>query len=459
MSYGLKFVQTIFIAAQLGPYFLGLWGFYLMLIEYYQYSMLGLQYSVNVELSVLEKDDAAHRKRAGTVIFNTLAMAVGFAMAYLLGSIALKFGFPELGSGYMLNRYVIIVMAIAMLNALATVFMNIYRSYDEFFEIGFTELTYTIVPFCAIFFFKDGQLIEWLLYLMLGARVIHIAMYVARFRFPNTPLFDLGLMRTLMVSGFGLMLFNISYNLFFMLSKAVVSASYAVETMGFFTFAFTITNAAVYGIQTLLFTIYSKLLYDFSRGGGPEETYTLVRKNAKAYNLAVSSVIFIIIGLLPALFYFFPQYSPVLPLLVMFLISRVIFTIGTMYGTLVFARKRQRDVVRYSLSLLLLSLPLMWAVGHFGLPLVWFGVLTVVYSMGYSVIQVLGARAVLGLQHSKMVVLLQNAEGRIMLPCVGCAALSVLGFHPWLWVMSFIFMAFNLKELRDNFKLMLELIK
>lgn len=458
LSYVLKFVLTIFIAAQLGPYHLGLWGFYLMIIEYYQYSLFGLQYSVNVDLSVIDKNTSTAEQQLGCISFNALLISAvlgGVYMAVAVFSVCL---FPQMGSEYELSSHLVPVVGIAVLNALATVFMNIYRSFDEFFEIGFSELTFTIVPFCALFLFSGSELIDWMLWLMLGARVLHIALYIVRFRFPLMWNPDAELSRHLLMSGFGLMLFNISYNLFFIISKSVVGANYAVEVMGQFTFAFTLTNAAVYGIQTMLFTVYSKLLYDFGSATGAEEIYDLVRGNARAYNLAVSTVIYLMMGALPVLFMVFPKFTAVLPLLVLFLVSRVIFTIGTMYGTLIFARKQQTQAVRYSLGLLLAAMPFMWLAGHFHAEIAVYGVITLIYSVGYAVLQLISARKVIGLQKPVAAVLFDNAAWTIILP--GLLAMVAVYFAPRYWLLGVpvLFFVLNLRSLQADLPKMLKLI-
>lgn len=458
LSYGLKFLQTVFIASQLGPYHLGLWGFYLLIIECYQYSLFGLQYSVNVNLSVLDKNDEDSGPSAGAISFNALLLSTLFCAAYMSMAITIQGVWPGIGARYELSTHLIPVVCIALLNAVATVFMNIYRSFDEFFEIGLTELTYTVVPFCALFLFHGSELIDWMLWLMLIARVAHIVLYVVRFRFPVVWRPDMVLIRQMLLSGFGLMLFNISYNLFFIMSKSVVGANYPVEVMGHFTFAFTITNAAVYGIQTLLFTVYSKLLYEFGSVNGADNLYMLVRDNAKAYNLAVSAVIYVMLGTLPVLFLYFPKYSEVLPLIVLFLVSRVVFTIGTMYGTLVFAKKQQGQVVRFSLALLLIIVPIMWIAGHCQVSLAFYGAITLLYSIGYAVVQLLGARKVMGLQRSLRKVLFENTPWPILLPGLIAILLSVLDLRLWLLGIPVLYFALNLKSLRSNLPRMLKLM-
>jgi O-antigen/teichoic acid export membrane protein len=74
-TYIIQFVNSLFIAVYLGPYYLGIWGFINLVLGYLAQINFGIPHSVNIIVSVnKEKEEYAQK-----VIGNGLTMILGLS--------------------------------------------------------------------------------------------------------------------------------------------------------------------------------------------------------------------------------------------------------------------------------------------------------------------------------------------------------------------------------------------
>ena len=156
ITFFLQFIKTISIAAVLGPYYFGIWGFITLILQYLNYSNFGIHSSLNVLLSTNEKTDV---KDASVIVSSSIQITFFIsAVLVLLSIIPFLFNikiFPK----YSFNNYIFFVVVIAILNHFNYLFINLYRSYGYLIKIAISQflLSAALLPF--IFIFKDEMLI------------------------------------------------------------------------------------------------------------------------------------------------------------------------------------------------------------------------------------------------------------------------------------------------------------
>ena len=64
-TYFIHFINSLFIAVYLGPYYLGIWGFISLIIQYVNQINFGIAHSVTAIISVHKKKDIMRRKLLG----------------------------------------------------------------------------------------------------------------------------------------------------------------------------------------------------------------------------------------------------------------------------------------------------------------------------------------------------------------------------------------------------------
>lgn len=451
-AYVIKFVQGLFIAKFLGPYYLGIWGLISVLLQYFQYSSLGIQYSLNVELSINRHNPKS--EYSGLVIYNSLLVNVFIGLVFILLSVVLYELKPEMLVRYDIIDLIIVIFSLGVLNNLCTIFINIYRSYDSFFKIGLNELTFNLIPFIFIFFFKDLELIRVLLYSMLVLRIIHILLFIYKFKFPIVFKLDNKLLVTLFKTGFLLMLINIGYNLFFMLIKTFVGKYYSVEEMGQFTFCFTITNAVVLGVQSFLFTMYSSILNEMANDNSANKMILQnINKKSIAYNYTVMILIMLVISGLPILFMFFDKYKASYVTLIYILLAQAFFTAGTMHATYLFAKKQQIILVKKTLSVSFVFLLIVFFLTQQKVKLDYIGLIILIFSFFYAYVQILSSHRFLGVHFSLHLFIKDNIGYIPMVIIMSLFLFTIFANNMYILFAVFpIFIFFNYKSIIANFE-------
>ncbi len=117
-TYAIQFVNSLFIAVYLGPYYLGIWGFINLVISYLAQINLGIPHAVNVMVSV-KKTDLDYSKR---IIGNGVSMIIGLCFLVVLFFVLTMFFGVKLGDKYQFSQYVIPVGIIAILTHFNSLF-------------------------------------------------------------------------------------------------------------------------------------------------------------------------------------------------------------------------------------------------------------------------------------------------------------------------------------------------
>jgi O-antigen/teichoic acid export membrane protein len=352
-TYFIQFVNSIFIAILLGPYYLGLWGFITLVVQYFNLINFGIPLSLNALASV-EKGD----EEKVSDIFNTSNVML-IALFLIIGLLFLANTFLDLkiGDKYHFDEYAIIVFFIVGINNLLTNFFNIFRVYGKLVEIAFNQTAFPILMLVCILFFKGEHLLWSLVWSNLIAFVASFLLYIWKCPVKLKFKFKLKIAKDLQRKGWYLFVYNTCFYLILMSVRSVISTYYQVSEFGFFTFSFSLANVILLLFQSFATLIFPKVLNKLSKSSH-EECYDFIQRIRNSYIGLSHLLVHFVILFFPIFLYFFPKYNSILPCFRLITLTLVLFTNSLGFQDLLIAKNRERLLSLISLITLLVNVGL-----------------------------------------------------------------------------------------------------
>lgn len=261
-TYIVQFVNSVLVAASLGPYYLGVWGFLTLVVQYCIQMNFGVAHSVNAILSVNKSGDY------NKVISTALWMVLGISVAF--GGLFFSNWYWDLGFGvkYGFVQYSFFIFVVVVLDNFNKLFANVFRVYGNVGLIAVTQSIWPAFMLIAILFFQGISLLQVLVFAYAVSYLISFLLFVVHFPYRIDFKFHLPAFRLIQSRGFHLFIYNSSFYLIVISTKFFVSTYYSVRDFGFFTFAFSFAQAILLLLQSLSFLVYPKLLNRFSNLAG-----------------------------------------------------------------------------------------------------------------------------------------------------------------------------------------------
>jgi O-antigen/teichoic acid export membrane protein len=342
----LNFVRVILAAKILGPFFFGIWGFLNLAIQYLSHTLLGVQYSVNLELSTDHRHDA---ERNNKIISSALFLATVISTVLIAAGIGIYVVDNTLFAQYAFQRYSILVVGVVSLLHFQQLFFNIYRVYGKLYRIAFAELLISGSILVTLFFAQGNELISYLFAAWIGSLLVSTLFFVIRSPIPLSIRRHASEAVHLLKIGFPLLVYNLSYYLIIIVSTTVLSQFYSVETMGYYTLATNISNAILLGINSIVWAFFPKFLSQLKEGTPVEEVKAVIYKINRLY-LAAIFVIFITFLLFsPILYMYLTRFSLAETPLNLLFVTQIILASNFAANTFTMARKNYLHLASLSL--------------------------------------------------------------------------------------------------------------
>ncbi len=304
LTYIIQFINSLIIAIHLGPFYLGIWGFINLVIQYILRINFGITNSANTIASIHKKDEDYVSKIIGTAF----VMLIGLSCLIILFFYSLKVLNINLGEKYSFSTYLPYVLFIAILMHLNQLFSHLFRVFGKLSAIIFNQSILVLLTFCVVFFWKGESLLQVLIITNCVA-VLSSFLYYSL----TTPIkiklnFSFSTMRAIQRRGIYLFLYNIAFYLIIITTKSFISGAYRVEEFGFFTFAYTLANAILLLFETITFLIYPKMLNRFANNSN-QKSVELIHSLRHSYITTSYLFIFLSVALYPLFILLFPQYA------------------------------------------------------------------------------------------------------------------------------------------------------
>jgi len=153
-TFFLQFINSLFIAVYLGPYYLGVWGFISLVIQYLSQSNFGIAHSVNALGSIHKEKVWYVQKIIGSSIFLVLLLSL-----VVLVCLGLVYAFNiEIGGKFGFSKYAVFVTFIAVLSYFNGLFSNVFRIYGRLYEIALSQSAFPVLMLIALVLFKGENL-------------------------------------------------------------------------------------------------------------------------------------------------------------------------------------------------------------------------------------------------------------------------------------------------------------
>ncbi len=350
-TYFIHFINSLFIAVYLGPYYLGVWGFITLVTSYMNHLSFGISDSVTAIISVNKSKDFYVQKIIGTAITMLLGLSV---IAILFFTINEVFNF-NLGSRYEFSTYSPIVVSIGILIYFNQLFNHVFRVYGKLFEIAFSQTIFPVLMMFAIIFFRNDELLWALLAANFLAFFSSFLLYIIRFPIKIKPIFIFHLFKVIQIKGWFLFIFNTSFYFIVISTRSLVSGFYSVEEFGYFTFAFSLANVMLLLLQAFSYLITPKILNRFASADNSQNIELLV-KLRDAYVTSSHLLIHIAILIFPFFIALFPKYSSSLEVFKLIALSIVLYTNSFGYSGLLIAKGYEKKLAVIAFSALTINI-------------------------------------------------------------------------------------------------------
>ena len=153
--------------------------------------------------------------------------------------------------------------------------------------------------------------------------------------------FDAKTFMTLLIRGFHLLLYNVSFSLILISSRTIVSIYYSPEELGYYTFAVNLSNAVFMIVGAFGFVIYPKLLNKIYVSDD-NKTKIIINKIHVLYVPVCYLLTFL--GFFSCIFleYFLPDYSAAMATFKILLITQLILNNIFGFSIVLIANKKEK---------------------------------------------------------------------------------------------------------------------
>jgi O-antigen/teichoic acid export membrane protein len=351
-SYVIQFINSLVVAYVLGPYYLGIWGFIQLVIQYLAFGNFGIDIALNVSLSTGDLSDSKKQSvTASNAVMATFFTSLIFIIAGLIPTLAGVELFPKYG----FTPYLMPVIAISCLNYFNIVFLNICRAYSQFAPISIFQTLLQLLQLPVMFMFRDVVLLWALLVVMAVAHLVSLVLFIRRLPLKLNLKPDAAIIKGLYSRGIVLISYAITFYVLLLSTRSLVGYFYPVESMGLFTFAANIASALIVGLSSLEFVLFPKMINRLSF----EITDKLLQtfRDIRFIYISIAFIV-VLIGVIfyPVILIFFGEYRKTSTVFTFLAFCQVIISAGFGYAALIISRQKEIYLVYHGLVALVINL-------------------------------------------------------------------------------------------------------
>ena len=445
LTYFIQFITSLIIAAELGPYYMGIWGFILLLLNYFQQINFGIANSFNV-LYVLHKDN---EKECNNYIGNSLILLVYLSILVISFFLYYQLFGISYFDKFHVDKYIIWVSMIAVMQYFVIFFLNLFRVKNQLNRVTFCQSVIVLLNFACVFFFKGEELIEWLVAGYVVGNLLCIVMALTSGSIPKINEMNLskGVQLIILKKGLYLFLYNTCFYFIIISIRTIISGNYSVEEFGLFTFSYTLANALMLVLDALMFIIFPKVIDKLSSNNNEEVNNTLHFLRT-TYITSAHLLIYVAIPCFPLVLHFLPQYSGALMSLNLIALTILINANSSGYLELLISRNKEKLAAALSATALLVNCILalfMVKVLHVSFSSVI--VSTLITYLLFSMAAMYFGRTIVGKLKLKDF-LFQYFPLRLLIPYLLALIFIFNGLQEWLIVTMLLFFVMNIKAFK-----------
>jgi len=348
VTYAIQFISSIFIAVKLGPYYFGIWGMILLILNYFQVINFGIPSSLNILLVQNKKDPivASNYIKSAMVLIGLLNCIVLLVM----GIYYLFFRETSTVGGYFYLACIIAMLV--YFNGLNTV---VYRVKGKLGEVAFYQSVIPLLVFVTMFTTSDQKLLGIFLLVYFIGHIVSLVNFFQRRQIPFDGTASKQNCFNILNKGLFLFIYNACFYLIIISTRTTVSVFYPVEQFGFFTFAYSLANSVMLFLDTIQYIIFPKLV-DKLQSEDIKEVKKTLEKLKINYIYLTHGLMYAAMLFFPLLLHFIPKYQGTLQLMNMIGITVLLLTNNVGYSILLMARNKEKLLSLISLCSLLVTI-------------------------------------------------------------------------------------------------------
>lgn len=455
LTYLIQFINTIFIAINLGPFYLGIWGFILLVLQYIGQFDLGIAHSVNAIISINKQKNNSSQEIIGSAL--TLLMLLSFVVTFLF--IFNQVFEINIGKKYNFDKYYIFVLIIGIIGYFNNLLSNVFRVHGHILEIAINQSIFPISCLIVIFNFKGENLILAMITANIFSFFLSFSLFIYRSPIKLKPLWDLNLFKTIQLKGFYLFIYNTSFYLIAISTKSFVSYYYSINEFGLYTFAFSLANAIILFLGSLSFLIFPKVINRLANNND-NNSNRILTKLRDSYITISHLLILISVFLFPVFILFTPQYENSTLAFGLVALTVGLYSNAFGYSSLLIAKNKEKRLSRISFYAFLINLILCYLITNIlNLSFSWISIATMIsYFFFISLITKEGREAI-KLENTVNLVFNDAFPIRIIIPFITSFFIISLSFHfIFNLIPIFLFILINYKNLISSITQMKEII-
>lgn len=443
-TYIIHFINSVFIAILLGPYYLGVWGFITLIIQYINQINLGISHSVNTLIAINKKNEWYVHK----VIGSSITMLFVLSCTIILFFSANEFLNLNIGSKYNFSTYAIFVVLIGVLGYFNTLFSNIFRVYGKVIEIAINQSAFPLLVLFCLPFFKGENLLWALIIANLLAAILSFCLYIFNKPINFNFLFIPKLSKKIQVRGWHLFIYNTSFHFIIITTRSFVSYYFPVNEFGYFTFAFSLANVVLLLLQSFSFLIFPKMLNRMANAP-TQKIVDLLNQVRDTYISTSHLLVHFVIFIFPLFLLVFPQYSESSKAFKIIALTIVLYTSSFGYIGMLIAKGVEKKLGFLSFSALIINIISAYtAIKVFNVTFTYVIVATMFTYFIYVVLLSYMGRKKLSLNTNLSYVLKDAFPIQIILPYLFSFGLIIFSIHDFYFILPLsLFILLNWKNL------------
>lgn len=352
VTYAVQFITSLIIAAELGPYYMGIWGFILLLLQYFQQFHFGIANSFNV-LYVQHREN---KQECNNYIGNSLVLLSVLCSFVVSLYVLYIFWGDSLFARYHVGKYMIWVCLIAILQYYVEFLTNLFRVKNQLNSVAFCQSIVVFICFVSVIFFKGEELIQWLVASYVIGNFLCVLLALISKAIPKFEhvKFSFKYQKEILKKGLFLFLYNSCFYFIIISLRTIISDNYSVEEFGLFSFSYTLANSIFFIIGALGFVIFPKVIGKLSSRDDREVCVTISFLRS-TYVTLTHFLVYLAIVVFPILIFFMPQYDNCITAFNLIALTILVTTCSYGYLELLISRNREKTMSILSASALVVN--------------------------------------------------------------------------------------------------------
>lgn len=338
-TYGIQFINSLFIALYLGPVYLGIWGFVNLIVQYLSQINLGISHAVNT-IAAINKRKVRY---ISYVLGNSVSVLLIFSSIIGLLFFISHYFHLDFGEKYQFSKYSFLVLVIGVFAYFNNLFANIFRIYGRILEMALSQSMLPLATSIVLFLYRGEALLQAMVWAYVITSSISLLLFTTRLPIPVQLNFNKSLWLFIQKKGLHLFLYNTSFYLIIISTRSFISAYYKVEEFGLFTFAFSLASIMSLLLDSFTFLLWPKLINRLSTADH-DANYQLLQKMRDIYVTATHALMHLGIFIFPFFLLLFPGYRSSFGTFALIILTTSLFANSFGYQGLLIAKGKEREI-------------------------------------------------------------------------------------------------------------------